>query len=118
MTNAETILLKELRKKKIISADIEKGSDSTLCEIIPFDKPGDLHIRDAIVGLGTIMKEDLEKHFYIISTKTGMFNNVMAYAIIQRKEDKTAEIVVYAKEGIIKQNLAGKAMSKIKEALS
>ena len=118
MTDLQNILLKELRKKKIISGDLEKEAVSTLCETVPFTKPTDLHIRDAIVLLGTILKEDLENHYYITSVKTGMFNNVLAYAIIQRKNDGTADIVVYAKEGIIKQNLAGKASDKIKKALS
>ena len=118
MTNAENILLKELKKKRIISADFEKESQNLLKETVPFNKPSDLHIRDAIVVLGTILKEDLDNHYYITSVKTGMFNNVLAYAIIQRKEDQTVDIVVYAKEGMIKQNLAGKAMEKIKNVLS
>lgn len=117
MTNAVTILLKELRKKRIISADLKKEAESTLCETVPFDKPNDLYIRDAIVVLGTILKEDLENHYYIVSVKTGLLNNVLAYALIQRKENKTADIAVYAKEGLIKQNLAAKAMSKVKEVL-
>ena len=118
MTDLQTILLKELRKKKIISGDLEKEAASTVYETIPFAKPSDLHIRDAIIILGAILKEDLEKHYYITSVKTGMFNNVLAYAIIQRKDNDTADIVVYAKEGLIKQNLANKALEKVKNALS
>lgn len=118
MTELQNILLKELRKKKIISGDLEKEAASTVCETISFTKPTDLHVRDAIVLLGTVLKEDLENHYYIISVKTGVFNNVLAYSIIQRKDDGTTDIVVYAKEGLIKQNLAGKALDKIKKALS
>lgn len=118
MTTTQTVLLKELRKKKIISGDLEKECSATICETIPFDKPGDLHIRDAIITLGTILKEDLDKHYYITSVKTGLFNNVLSYAIIKNNEDATVDIVVYAKEGLIKQNLAGKAMDKIRKALS
>ena len=118
MTNTVSVLLKELRKKRIISGNLEKESESVICESIPFEKPTDLHVRDALFGLGTILKEDLENHFYITNVKTGILNNVLAYAIIQRNEDKTADIAVYAKEGFIKQNLAGKAMEKIKTALN
>ncbi len=116
MTNLVTLLLKELKKKHIISSDMEKESQSVICESVPFEKT-DLHIRDAILGLGTILKEDLENHYYITSVKTGLFNNVLAYAIIQRNEDKTVDIAIYAKEGLIKQNLAGKAMDRIKQVL-
>ena len=117
MTNPVMLLLKELKKKHIISADLEKEAQSVICDSIPFEKT-DLHIRDAILGLGTILKEDLENHYYITSVKTGLFNNVLAYAIIQRNEDKTVDIVVYAKEGFIKQNLAGKAMKRITKILN
>lgn len=148
MNNAVMLLLKELKKKRIISSDLEKESQSIICESIPFEKT-DLHIRDAILGLGTILKEDLENHYYITSVKTGVFNNVLAYAIIQRNcdksdnlkeakpshaeadnsidmteskledgiEPKSVDIAVYAKEGLLKQNLAGKALGKIKQTL-
>ncbi len=148
MTNPVMLLLKELKKKHIISADLEKEAQSVICDSIPFEK-SDLHIRDAILGLGTILKEDLEKHYYITSVKTGVFNNVLAYAIIQRNcaksenlkeekpsdsekdnsidmieskpedaiEPKSVDIAVYAKEGLLKQNLAWKALGKIKQAL-
>lgn len=118
MTDLQSILLKELRKKKIISGDLEKEAASTVCETVPFSKPSDLHVRDAIITLGTVLKEDLENHYYITSVKTGVFNNVLAYAIIQRKDDGTVDLVVYAKERMIKQNLAGKALEKVKIALS
>ncbi|QUA52200.1 hypothetical protein [Aristaeella lactis] len=116
MTSLATILLKELKKKHIIS-DIDKESERVIYETITFNKPGDLHIRDAIFGMGTILKEDLDNHYYITSVKTGLFNNVLAYAIIQRNEEGTADIAVYAKEGIIKQNLARKALERIQKAL-
>jgi len=117
MTEIVTVLLKELRKKRIVSGDLEKEEKMIICENVPFEKPTDLHIRDAIMGLGTILKEDLEKHFYITSVKTGLLNNVLAYAIIKRNDNKTVDIAVYAREGIIKQNLAKKAMERIKTAL-
>lgn len=111
------ILLKELKKKHIVTTNIEEESKFVTTEQIKFEKANDLHIRDAIFGMGTVLKENLDEHYYITSVKTGLFNNVLAYAIIRRNEDKTADIAVYAKEGIIKQDLAGKAIGKLKKAL-
>lgn len=117
MKDFVTVLLKELKKKHIVTANIEEESKSVTTEQIKFEKETDLHIRDAIFGMGTILKENLDEHYYITSIKTGLFNNVLVYAIIRRNEDKTADIAVYAREGIIKQNLAGKAMEKLKKVL-
>lgn len=113
--DATTILLKCLKSKRIIS-DIEAAKNELRTETIKLKSPEDLFIRDAITGLGTILKEDLEKHYYITSVKVGMMGNVLAYAIIQRNGGN-AELAVYAHEGLIKQNLAGKAIDKLKKAL-
>ncbi len=110
------ILLKCLKSKRFIK-DIEKAKDEVMTEQIQLKKADDLFIRDAITGLGTILKEDLEKHYYITTVKVGAFGNVLAQAIIRRVEDKTAELAVYAHEGLIKQHLSEKAAIKLKKVL-
>ncbi|MBR3099899.1 MAG: hypothetical protein IKH18_10120 [Clostridia bacterium] len=113
--DATVIFLKELKRKGIIR-DVDKARSELSVEVIPLKVPKDLFIRDAITGLGTIMKEDLENHYYITSVKMGMFSNILTYAIIVRNEE-TAEITAYAREGLIKQNLAEKTVKKLKEVL-
>lgn len=113
----ETIatLLKYLKRKRYID-DIEKAKNAVSTERITLRKPDDLFIRDAITGLGTILKEDLEDHYYITTVKTGLFGNVLTQAIIQRF-GSDAEIAVYAREGLIKQRLGEKTIDKLKRAL-
>ncbi len=108
-------LLKCLKSKRIIN-DIASADKETKTEQIALKKDEDLFIRDAITGLGNILKEDLENHYYITSVKTGVLGNVLTYAIIQRNE-ASAEITVYAHEGIIKQKLADKTIEKLKKVL-
>ena len=113
--DATTILLKFLKGKRYIN-NVEKAREEISSERITLRKANDLFIRDAITGLGTVLKEDLENHYYITTVKVGFLGNVLTEAIIQR-EDTEAELVVYAHEGLIKQNLAEKTMGKLKKVL-
>lgn len=112
---AITTLLKCLKSKRFIN-DIEKAKKEVLSEKIKLRKEDDLFIRDAITGLGTILKEDLENHYYITTVKVNAFGNTLTQAIIMRFEADT-EIAVYAHEGLIKQHLAEKTIQKLKETL-
>lgn len=114
MDSTET-LLKCLKKKRIIN-DIQKAKTEVVAGSVLLKNPKDLFIRDSITGMGTIMVEDLENHYYITSIKTGVFGSVLTYAIIQR-QDNSADIAVYAHEGLIKQNLALKTLEKLKRTL-
>lgn len=109
------ILLKCLKSKRYIN-DVEKAKQEVKTEQITLRKADDLFVRDAITGLGTVLKEDLEQHYYITTVKVGAFGNVLTQAIIQR-EDASAELAVYAHEGFIKQHLADKTLEKLKKAL-
>lgn len=113
--DSSEILLKCLKKKRIVN-DVQKAKSEVATGSVQLRNPKDLFIRDTIFGLGTILEEDLENHYYISSIKSGTFGNVLTYAIIQR-QDKSAEIAVYAHEGLIKQNLALKTIEKLKKAL-
>ena len=110
-----TILLKCLKSKRYID-DVEKAKNEVSVERINLRKSDDLFIRDAITGLGTILKEDLDNHYYITTVKVGVFGNILTQAIIQRN-DSVAEIAIYAHEGFIKQHLAEKTLEKLKKAL-
>ena len=114
--DAEAILLKCLKSKRFID-DVEKAEKEILTESVVLKKDTDLFIRDSISGMGTILKEDLEKHFYITTVKIGGFGNVITQAIIQRGSGK-AVIAVYAHEGLFKRNLARKTIDKLKKAFT
>lgn len=113
--DAVTTLLKCLKSKHFIN-DVDKAKSEVTTETITLRKEDDLFIRDAITGMGTILKEDLDHHYYITTVKVGTFGSVLTQAIILRENDK-AEIAIYAHEGIIKQNLAEKTLQKLKKAL-
>jgi len=107
--------VKCLKSKRYIS-DIEKAKAEVSTERITLRKEDDLFIRDAITGYGTILKEDLDHHYYITTIKMGTFGNTLSHAIILR-EGPEADVAVYAHEGLIKQHLAEKAMQKLKSVL-
>ncbi len=109
-------LLNVLAREQIID-NMDKASKEVLVDNYQLKKPTDLFIRDSIMGLGTIMKEDLRNHYYITSVKMGFLGNVMTYAIIERN-DVIAEVAVYAHEGLIKGRYAEKTQKKLKELLS
>lgn len=111
-----TILLKCLKSKRFIN-DMDKAKSEVSSERIVLRKADDLFIRDSITGIGNILKEDLENHYYITTVKMGALGNVLTQAIIQR-DGNNAEIAVYAHEGIIKQHLAEKTIQKLKGILS
>ena len=110
-----TTLLKCLKSKRFIN-DVEKAKGEVTTEKITLRKEDDLFIRDAITGLGTILKEDLEHHYYITTVKAGAFGNALTQAIIMR-DGVSAERAGYAHEGFIKQHLADKTIQKLKGAL-
>ena len=115
MVDAVSTLLKCLKNKQFIS-DIEKARSEVLTEAIKLREENDLFIRDAITGMGTILVEDLENHYYITTVKIGAFGGIITQAIIQRF-DSRADIAAYAREGLIKRNLAEKTIQKLKDVL-
>lgn len=114
--DTENILLKCLKAKRIIN-DIEKARIETFSTSLKLRKDDDLFIRDAITGYGSILKEELDNHYYITSVKINTIGSVLTYAIIQRK-DELAEISVYAHEGLIKQHLSDKTFALLNKILS
>ena len=109
------ILLKCLKDKNFIN-DIDKARSMVLTETIKLRKEDDFFIRDAITGMGTILKENLEHHYYITTVRMGTFGDTFTQAIIQRI-GSSAVIAVYGKEGLIKKHLADKTIQKLKDAL-
>lgn len=112
---AINVLLKCLKSKRFIN-DIEKAKAEVSSDRIQLRKEDDLFIRDAITGMGTILNENLDDHYYITTVKIGAFGNALTHAIIMR-DGINADIAVYAHEGLIKQHLADKTIQKLKGIL-
>lgn len=110
------ILLKCLKSKRYID-DIELARKEVTTEHINLKKEDDMFIRDSIIGLGTVLKEDLDEHYYITTVRMGFFGNVLTHAIILR-QDSEADIAVHVHEGLVKQHLAEKTIEKIKKLLA
>ena len=107
--------LKYLKKKRFIN-DVTKAKKEVMTECVALPNVNDLTIRDAIIGMGTILEEDLENHYYITSVRAGTFGNVLTYAFLQRN-DSSVEIIVFAHEGLVKQHLGEKTLRKLKTSL-
>lgn len=114
--DATTLLLKFLKSRRFIN-DLDRVQREMVSEKVTLRKANDLFIRDAITGLGTILKEDLEHHYYIVTVRIGGFGAAVSQAIILRTESQ-AEIVAYAHEGLIKRNFAEKTIQKLKTVLT
>lgn len=113
--NATAILLKVLKSKHYIH-DVEKAKAEVSTAQFSLRKEHDLFIRDAITGIGTILKEDLDNHYYVTTVKMGILGNVLTHAIILRN-GPIAEIAVYAHEGLIKRHLAERTLQNLRKVL-
>lgn len=72
-------------------------------------------LRDALIRLGKILFEDTDNSVYVAAIRIGSFGANSAVVAIQQRGSKL-NISAFAKEGLIKQNLAEKAITKIKIA--
>ena len=75
------------------------------------------HVKEAIVANGDILEENPEEQWYISAVYTGCMNAVRAITAVVLQED-VLFFAAYAKEGLIRQHLAQKAIDSIKERIS
>lgn len=80
------------------------------------EKVSMLKIRDTLLIIGNILKEDLDEEFYIGTINAGIANKNIAFIIIKKNEGNLA-ICCYAREGLIKQHTARKAIEKFEREL-
>ena len=76
-------------------------------------------IRDKIIGSGTILEEDFQNQIYVMAIMSGMGDMNEAIVVIQlcEQNEQTLKIMAYAREGLIKQNTAKKAINKLLKIL-
>ena len=109
----EKYLKKYGKVEKVCSSSDLKGNwiANACYDTICLEKVDDLMVRDALVGQGRILEEDLDNHIYVDLIRVGKMNMSEALLIIKRVE-KDVYISAYAKEGLIKQHLAKQAVEK------
>ena len=86
------------------------------CEFISEGDITILSLRDALITAGNILEEDLETNTYKAVIHLGNSNLKTALAVARIEEGK-AHVCTYAKEGLINQHMAKKAITKLKTLL-
>lgn len=76
-----------------------------------------LNLRDSLIGLGTILDEDFDVNSYVLTVPSGIANKNSAIVAIQHENNQLL-ILSYAKEGLISQHTASKALGKVLQRLS
>jgi len=71
-----------------------------------------LRLRDSLIGIGKILEEDLEANVYVLSVNAGAADMNSAVVAVHLEDDKLY-FLGYAKEGLINQHTADKALEKI-----
>lgn len=74
------------------------------------------NLRDSLIGLGTILDEDCKLNSYVVNVGAGAANMNGAIVAVQII-DNSLYILAYAKEGIINQKTAKKAIDKTVDRL-
>ena len=80
------------------------------------EKVSMLKIRDTLLLIGNIIKEDFDEEYYIGTINAGIANKNIAFIIIKKNEGNLA-VCCYASEGLIKQHTARKAIKKFEREL-
>lgn len=76
---------------------------------------GILAVRDSLIQLGEILVENLDDNYYIAYVKVGGLFTSNVLSAVKLAEGKV-HILAIAKEGLVKNHLAEKAIDKVREA--
>lgn len=71
-----------------------------------------INLRESLIGLGTILYEDLDNNIYVLSVKAGFADKNNAVIMCQLNDDSLL-LLGYAKEGLINQHTSEKAVDKV-----
>ncbi len=121
-------MMEELMKSLLIQA-VDEFSDTThiitskelqqkwdVCtawKVFPLTQISDLKVRSFIIGLGQILKEDMEKHT-CVSTVEVKQNEAL---IVTYRNEECLAVIACAHEGLIHQGLAEKAIARVAERI-
>lgn len=114
----DKLLLKLVKKYK--AADCKTSSEKIMKDIssvtVLDTKISIAQIRDVLLSIGSIIEEDMGGNSYAVEIKAGVTNANVALVLITLDET-TLYLSAYAREGLIKQHTAEKAIQKINRVL-
>ena len=115
--------------KELLIASVKKyGSAENICSVEELTKKwerctaegsgvihnaSDLRVRAAIIGLGRIVEEDLEKHTYVTTVKVKKGIGVNEALLVTLLRDNTVHYAACAHEGLISQHIAEQAVALV-----
>lgn len=100
-----------IKKMKVYATFKEKDIEERITDVKEMTF---INLRDCLIGLGTILEEDFDLNVYIISVQAGVVNKNNAIVAVKLNNNKLY-MFGYAREGLIKQHTAEKAMEKIEK---
>jgi len=80
--------------------------------VINTEKTTFTNVRDRLIGLGKILEENFDNTYYVINVPAGVANKNAAVILVKWSE-KSISLYGYAKEGLINQHTADKAIEKV-----
>lgn len=120
-------------KSLLIAAVKKYGSAENICSVDELNKKwerctaentgeiqnaSDLRVRSAIIGLGKIVEEDLEKHTYVTTVKVGKGVASNEALLVTLRKGDTVHYAACAHEGFISQHIAEKAVALVTERIA
>lgn len=103
-------IFEELKKKMSAYSKIE--DKKVITDNVRFDDINQMKLRDYLMEIGTILEIDEKSGIYVELVKCGIGNKNPAIVGMKLK-NKMLYIASYAKEGLINQRTAEKAIQKI-----
>lgn len=94
----------------------KKWDKNTSFQDVDISIKDDLSFRSRLLPCGRILEENLEEHFYILLVKISPIGGNEALLVAKREENRVC-LAAYAKEGLIHQHLAQKAVEKVENSL-
>ena len=79
---------------------------------ISIDNMSFINVRDRLIGLGNILEENLHDNYYIVNVPSGVANKNEAIILVEWNGN-SINFYGFAKEGLINQHTANRAIDKI-----
>lgn len=76
-----------------------------------------VNLRDRLIGLGKILEENFANDYYLVNVPAGVANKNAAVVLILWSKENLS-MFAYAKEGLINQHTADKAIGRVIEKLT
>jgi len=81
-------------------------------ETIDYKDKSFKNLRDSLLGVGKILEEDFDNNIYVLNVPSGLAGKNAAVVVVMLAENEI-KLLGYAKEGLINQHTAEKAIDCI-----